>query len=241
MNKSKQGNFRLTGDEFTIALRAAEIERQSFSEYIRNLLRADLRAKGLWPPPYSVEPVPKVKKVKPEPKHRKHRWTPNEDKILCQYASTQTAKEIMEMLPHHSLSSIYIRSYALGVSIKRSFTLPPLNGRLWTSEEEDALRKHVDNKLSAGEIAVILDRSREAIKKRANKMGIKLFDTQLQPTHLKKKADGPKTENPVKPIDMRYLSQLREAGVSYKGIGDMYGLSAEDTYLRLKRYMAKAK
>lgn len=51
MQRDRQANFRMTRDEFEAAQRAKEIERySSISDFVRHLIRADLRAKGLWPP-----------------------------------------------------------------------------------------------------------------------------------------------------------------------------------------------
>lgn len=50
MTKEKQCNFKATREEFEAAKQAAQIERQTFSEFMRAIVRAELRAKGLWPP-----------------------------------------------------------------------------------------------------------------------------------------------------------------------------------------------
>lgn len=51
MMKTKQANFRASDEELALARQAANIERMNLSEFVRELLRSDLRAKGLWPPP----------------------------------------------------------------------------------------------------------------------------------------------------------------------------------------------
>lgn len=50
MMKTKQANFRASPEELALARQAAKIERMCLSEFVRELLRSDLRAKGLWPP-----------------------------------------------------------------------------------------------------------------------------------------------------------------------------------------------
>lgn len=42
-------------------------------------------------------------------------WTPQEDKIITQYAAGYTAKEINALLPHRSIFSIYNRVAALRI------------------------------------------------------------------------------------------------------------------------------
>jgi hypothetical protein len=50
MVKEKMIYSRVTKDEFRQAQEALKRERSSLSEYLRELLRNDLRGKGLWPP-----------------------------------------------------------------------------------------------------------------------------------------------------------------------------------------------
>lgn len=54
MQKTKQSNFRASPEEIEAAWQAARIERRNFSEYIRELLRVDLRQRGLWPPQHPL-------------------------------------------------------------------------------------------------------------------------------------------------------------------------------------------
>lgn len=54
MYKVKNTNFRLTLDERQAVDRAARLERQTLSEWVRALVRADLRQKGLWPPQHPL-------------------------------------------------------------------------------------------------------------------------------------------------------------------------------------------
>lgn len=43
-------NFRGSLEERQAIVKAAEIERQTVSEWVRNVVRSDLRQRGLWPP-----------------------------------------------------------------------------------------------------------------------------------------------------------------------------------------------
>lgn len=54
MLKTEQGNFRASLEEMEAARQAARIERRNFSEFIRELLRADLRQRGMWPPQHTL-------------------------------------------------------------------------------------------------------------------------------------------------------------------------------------------
>lgn len=181
MEKNKQGNFRLTEDEFKAAKCAAKIERQSFSEWVRSLVRADLRTKELWPPIESVRDIPRqAAAIEKLPKKHKHSWTEEEDGIIRQYAATHEAKELVNLLPRHSLSSIYIRSYKLGVKLKRSTTpIIPLNGAIWTDEENTLLRQCISTETPIDEMMTILGKTKSAIQHRAKRM--KLIVTPTKP------------------------------------------------------------
>lgn len=50
MRKTEQLNTRLTAEELAAARMASKEERQNLSEWLRAILRADLRQRGLWPP-----------------------------------------------------------------------------------------------------------------------------------------------------------------------------------------------
>ena len=54
MEKTAQATFRAMPEEMDAARRAAKIECQNFSEFLRELLRSDLRQRGLWPPPHQL-------------------------------------------------------------------------------------------------------------------------------------------------------------------------------------------
>lgn len=108
-------------------------------------------------------------------KKRNH-WTEEEDDTIRQYASTHEAKELANLLPRHPLTSIYVRSYKLGIRLKKSTTpIIPLNGAIWTDEENDLLKQHASNETPIDEIVTILGKSKGAIKHRAKRMNLAVF------------------------------------------------------------------
>lgn len=214
---------------------AAKTEAVTISKFLRTILVEALKERRFWPPSAELEILPI---------RRKNKWTAKEDDIIRIYGPTCTAKEIMDMMPNHGLSSIYIRSYKLGVKIKNSANFIILNRCPWTTEENNLLKQYVSNNASVDETALALNRTTWAVKSRAKRMGLKFFREPVvkKPEKpVKKKSVKKKiVKTSKKPIDMGYLMQLRQAGLSYQAIAEIHGLSLEDTYSKLKRYMTKA-
>lgn len=50
VKKSELAMFKLTQDEKAAALKAAQIERLSLSEFLRGAMRQEMKNLGVWPP-----------------------------------------------------------------------------------------------------------------------------------------------------------------------------------------------
>ncbi|MGA3598565.1 hypothetical protein [Lysinibacillus agricola] len=108
---------------------------------------------------------------------RQSNWSKEEDDILHQYYTIKTNNEMKKLLPQYSVSQIKNRAYRLGLKKDNLIVYKALSGNgyttKWNDEELKLIIEHY-NKIPVSEIQknYLPDRTIDAIKKKANGLGI---------------------------------------------------------------------